>query len=301
MKTQILAVVGAVGSIIIGVTINYLIRKRKQAPILLEDPSKKYKLPLIEKETISHDTRRYRFGLPTSQHVLGLPLGQHIKLSAEINGEVVSHSYTPVSSDDDHGFVDLVIKVYFKNVHPKFPEGGKLTQYIENMKLGEEIDVFGPVGRLFYRGYGNFAIKRSRTDPTLDFHTVNKVVMIAGGSGIAPMLQLIRAIMKDPSDSTKVSLLFANQSEKDILLREELEEVLENHPNKFQRWYTVDVGSDGWKFSTGYITAEMISAHMYPPAEDTIVLVCGPPAMIKNACTPNLDKLGYDNKLRYIY
>ncbi|XP_014295033.1 NADH-cytochrome b5 reductase 2 isoform X2 [Microplitis demolitor] len=296
-----LAVVGAVSTIIIGVTIHYLIRKKKKAQILLEDPSKKYKLPLIEKEIISHDTRRFRFGLPTDQHVLGLPIGQHVKLTAVINGESVSHSYTPVSSDDDRGFVDLVIKVYFKNVHPKFPEGGKLTQYIENMKLGDEIDFHGPVGRLFYRGNGNFAIKKSRTDPTLDFHTVNKVVMIAGGSGIAPMLQLIRAITKDPSDSTKVSLLFANQTEKDILLRDELEQVLKNHPDKFTRWYTIDSSSDDWKYSTGYINAEMIKTHMYPPADDTIVLVCGPPAMINFACTPNLDKLGYDQKLRYIY
>jgi hypothetical protein len=39
--------------------------------ILLEDPQAKYSLPLIEKEEISHDTRRFRFGLPTKDHVLG--------------------------------------------------------------------------------------------------------------------------------------------------------------------------------------------------------------------------------------
>lgn len=39
--------------------------------ILLEDPQAKYALPLIEKEEISHDTRRFRFGLPSKQHVLG--------------------------------------------------------------------------------------------------------------------------------------------------------------------------------------------------------------------------------------
>lgn len=44
----------------------------KGKKVLLEDPQVKYKIPLIEKEIISHDTRRFRFALPTSEHVLGM-------------------------------------------------------------------------------------------------------------------------------------------------------------------------------------------------------------------------------------
>lgn len=88
--------------------------------------------------------------------------------------------YTPVSSDDDKGFVDLVVKVraegstvclsgplwfsegglfnywqvYFKDVHPKFPEGGKMSQYLESLKVGDHIDVRGPSGLLVYKGKG---------------------------------------------------------------------------------------------------------------------------------------------------
>lgn len=125
--------------------------------------------------------------------------------------------------------------------------------------------------------------------------------MIAGGSGITPMLQLIRAMVKDPEDDTQVSLLFANQTEKDILLRDELDEVQKNHPDQVKIWYTIDTSSEGWKYSTGYITSNMISDHMHPPSPDTIVLMCGPPPMINFACIPNLDKLGYDPKLRFSY
>lgn len=67
------------------------------------EPNEKYLLPLVEKEEISHDTRRFRFGLPSEKHVLGLPVGQHIQLSAMINEELVIRSYTPVTSDDDEG------------------------------------------------------------------------------------------------------------------------------------------------------------------------------------------------------
>lgn len=57
----------------------------------------------------------------------------------------------------------------------------------------------------------------------------------------------------------------------------------------------------GWKYSTGFISSDMIADHLYPPADDTYVLLCGPPPMINFACLPNLDKLGYSPKLRFAY
>lgn len=61
------------------------------------------------------------------------------------------------------------------------------------------------------------------------------------------MLQLIRQIARDPSDKTELALLFANQSEADILLRPELEEVAETNPSIFKLWYTVDRPTQGKK------------------------------------------------------
>ncbi|XP_011641156.1 NADH-cytochrome b5 reductase 2 isoform X2 [Pogonomyrmex barbatus] len=304
VRALIMPVLTAMGTVVvIGVVFKiYKIwsEKKKSAPILLVDPVVKYSLPLIQKDEISHDTRKFRFELPTPNHVLGLPVGQHVHLTAKIGEEVVIRSYTPVSSDDDRGYVDLVIKVYFKNTHPKFPEGGKLSQYLENMKIGDTIDFRGPSGRLVYRGNGNVSIKLLRKEPPTEYN-VKKMVMLAGGTGITPMLQLIRAIIKNPNDETQTSLLFANQTEKDILLRDELDEIAKKYPNKLKLWYTVDSSSEGWLYSTGYISANMIKEHMFPPSPDTIVLMCGPPPMINFACIPNLDKLGYNTKLRFAY
>ena len=58
-------------------------------------------------------SRRYRFSLPNPEAVLGLPIGQHISVQAEIGGKQVMRSYTPTSSDDDKGHFDLLIKVRF--------------------------------------------------------------------------------------------------------------------------------------------------------------------------------------------
>ncbi|GJQ74887.1 hypothetical protein Trydic_g21723 [Trypoxylus dichotomus] len=274
--------------------------KKSKDLVTLQDSQVKYALPLIEKEEISHDTRRFRFGLPTKDHILGLPIGQHIQLSAKINDELVIRSYTPVSSDDDRGFVDLVVKVYFKNVHPRFIDGGKMSQYLNNLKIGDTIDFRGPSGRLVYIDHGTFSIRKLRKDPPQTV-TVKKVSMIAGGTGITPMLQLVRHILKDKSDKTELSLLFANQTEKDILVRKELEECAENHPDQFKLWYTLDTPPEGWKYSSGFVNDEMLQKHLFPPSSDTIVLMCGPPPMINYACIPNLDKLGYSKDLYFAY
>lgn len=93
-------------------------QKKHSGPLkALQDPNEKYMLPLIEKEEVSHDTRKYRFGLPSNEHILGLPVGQHIHLSATINNELVIRPYTPVSSDDDKGFVDLVSGFVYAQVN----------------------------------------------------------------------------------------------------------------------------------------------------------------------------------------
>lgn len=65
------------------------------------------------------------------------------------------------------------------------------------------------------------------------------------------MLQLIRYITKDPKDDTKLSLLFANQTEKDILLRDELEQVAKEYPDQFKIWYTVDSPTEGMSVFNG--------------------------------------------------
>uniref|UniRef100_A0A8C7XL77 cytochrome-b5 reductase n=1 Tax=Oryzias sinensis TaxID=183150 RepID=A0A8C7XL77_9TELE len=256
---------------IINLIFRLLFSKRRPA-ITLEDPNIKYALRLIDKEIVSHDTRRFRFALPSLEHILGLPVGQHIYLSAKIDGKLVVRPYTPVSSDDDKGSVDLVVKVYFRGINPKFPEGGKMSQYLESLKINDTIDFRGPSGLLVYRG-----------------------------RGITPMLQIITAVMKDPQDPTVCHLLFANQTEKDILLRPELEEIQVKHPDRFRLWFTVDRAPLDWEYSQGFIDEAMVRERLPPPGEDTLILMCGPPPMIQFACNPNLDKVGHSESRRFTF
>ncbi|XP_078112275.1 NADH-cytochrome b5 reductase 2 [Sander vitreus] len=273
---------------------------QKKLPVTLQDTMVKYSLPLIDKQEISHDTKKFRFGLSSATHILGLPVGQHVYLSAKVNGSLVVRAYTPVSSDEDQGYVDLVVKVYYKNCHPSFPEGGKMSQYLDNMAIGDSIDFRGPNGLLVYQGNGQFSIRPDKkSGPKV--RKFKQVGMIAGGTGITPMLQLIRSITADPTDSTKCSLIFANQTEKDILLREELEEVKKNHPDKVKLWFTLDKPPMDWSYSSGFVTDDMIKDHLPAPSTDVLVVLCGPPPMIQKASLPNLDKLGHRTENIFAY
>ena len=257
----------------------------------------------MEKIEVSHDTRLFRFGLPEKDMRLGLPVGKHIKIwcpnpspvkEGEWNGrpdpesgkKEVERKYTPSSSDDDLGYFDLVIKVYRGGVTARFVDGGKMSQYLESLSIGDSIEVAGPYGLNEYKGKGLLSVKRKDQN-------VKNIGMLAGGTGITPMLQVITAILKDENDDTKLSLLFANQTEDDILVRDMLEEQANKHPDRFKIWYTLDRPGPNWQYSKGFITDDMIKSSLPPPGDDTVVLMCGPPPMIKFACKANLDKLGY--------
>lgn len=254
------------------------------------DPRKKVLVRLEEKIVLSHDTRVFRFSLPTKEHILGLPVGGHFFVCARIDDEPVMRAYTPISGDDEVGFFDLVIKVYFANVHPKFPAGGKMSQHLESMNIGDTIDIKGPIGHFTYFGNGRIQIHKEE-------RIVKELGFICGGTGITPAYQVMKKALKDPNDPTKFFLLYANQTPADILLREDLDGWARDFPDRVKIHYTVDrlpEGETDWPFSTGFINDEMLALRMPKPGPGAFVGMCGPPPMINFACIPNLKKIGYD-------
>eukprot|EP00188_Purpureofilum_apyrenoidigerum_P000899 Plantae.Rhodophyta-Purpureofilum_apyrenoidigerum.ctg14581.p1 GENE.Plantae.Rhodophyta-Purpureofilum_apyrenoidigerum.ctg14581~~Plantae.Rhodophyta-Purpureofilum_apyrenoidigerum.ctg14581.p1 ORF type:complete len:873 (-),score=188.10 Plantae.Rhodophyta-Purpureofilum_apyrenoidigerum.ctg14581:251-2869(-) len=255
-------------------------------PIAL-NPKKRIEFPLIEKEDINRNTRRFRFALQSKDYVLGLPVGYHMLLSAKVNDKLVMRAYTPVSSDDEVGFFDLVVKIYFANEHPKFPNGGIFSQHLDSMKIGDTVSVKGPLGHYEYHGHGKLSVHGVDK-------TATKLGFICGGTGITPAYQVIKKVLKDKTDKTELFLLFANQAPEEVLLREELDQMAKDHEN-FHLWYTVDRVAEGaeWNYSIGFVTEEMIRSKLPAPGDDTFIGMCGPPPMIQYACLPNLEKVGH--------
>jgi nitrate reductase (NAD(P)H) len=254
------------------------------------DPKKKVAVKLVSKEALSRDVRRLRFALPTKDHILGLPIGNHFFVNATINGSPCMRAYTPTSLDDDVGFLEMVIKVYFKDENPRFPEGGKMSQHFESLAIGDTIDIKGPIGHFTYLGRGKFKLHN-------ELRSCESMGVICGGTGITPAYQIIKAALKDKDDKTKFYVLYANQTPADVLLRPELDAWVKEYPDRVKVWYTVDKVPEGmeWPYSTGFINEDMVRQHMPKPGlnGEAFVGMCGPPPMIKFACIPNLEKVGY--------
>ncbi|EYE96240.1 uncharacterized protein EURHEDRAFT_411394 [Aspergillus ruber CBS 135680] len=229
---------------------------------------KDYKsLPLVRKDELAPNVYRFVFDLPKSTDVIGLPIGQHVAIKAVINGETVSRSYTPTSNNTDLGRLELVIKCY--------PDGLLTGKYLAGLQIGDTVQFRGPKG----------AMKYSRG-------LCRKIGMIAGGTGITPMYQLIRAICEDEADETEVSLVYANRAEGDILLRKELEAFAKAYPRKLRIWYMLDQPGKGWKYGSGYVTPDVMREKLPAAAPDTRVMLCGPPGMV-NAAKKGLVGLGF--------
>jgi len=286
----------------------YLFGNAKSKPAL--DPVNFTPLPLVKKENISHDVVRFTFGLPNGPTgKLGLPVGQHITLKFTetlADGSTKNHqrSYTPTTGDDTPGTVTFVIKVYKANVHPKFPEGGKMSQHLDSLQIGDTVDMRGPKGHMTYRKNGKFTVHPIlKKNPDVE-RSAKHFGMIAGGTGITPMLQIMHAVLRDePNSNVTISLLYANQAEDDILVREELEDAVKTYNGRFKLHYTLDRPPNGWKYSTGFISKEMIEEHLPSPAADgsTQILMCGPPPMVKFACLPNLEALGFKKSDHFVF
>jgi len=263
------------------------------------DPTKYIPFKLVKKEVLSHDSALFVFALQTPQTRLGLPIGQHISLQfTDGDGRSHQRSYTPTTGDETLGTVSFVIKVYRANIHPKFPRGGMLSQHIDSLKIGDTLDMKGPKGHLEYLSQGRFTVQASPRKP-IEKRTATHFGMIGGGTGITPMLQVLHGIFRNGKDNTTTaSLLYANQTEEDILVRDELENLEKQFPGRFHLHYTVDrPKEDGsWKGSTGFVSQEMIEKHVIRNGVSkgsTQILMCGPPGMLKFACQPALKELGY--------
>jgi len=253
-------------------------------PVAL-NPKKKRPFKLQAKTVLSRDSFMLDFALPSPEHVLGLPTGKHMFLSNEIDGETVMRRYTPISSNYDIGQVKFVIKVY--KPCDRFPKGGKFSQHLDGLKIGDTVDFRGPVGEFDYASNGNYTIDGEEIHST-------KFNMIAGGTGITPVMQIAAEVLRHPEDKTQISLIFACREENDLLMRSTLDQWATVFPDKFKVHYILsDNWPEGWKHSTGFVSKDLFEKELYPAGDDVHNLMCGPPIMLDRGCTPNLVALGH--------
>lgn len=112
-----------------------------------------------------------------------------------------------------------------------------------SMVVGQTLKVRGPKGAMVYT-------------PNM----VRSFGMIAGGTGITPMLQIIRAVIRGrpTGDKTQIDLIFANVNQEDILLKEDLDQ-LAKQDSGFRVHYVLNNPPEKWEGGVGFVTPEMIT------------------------------------------
>ena len=112
--------------------------------------------------------------------------------------------YTPVSSEDTKGYFDLIIKRY---------EQGRMSRHIHGLEPGDTLLVKGPFSKL-----------------KISSNMKKHLYMLAGGTGITPMYQVLLSLLSDPQDETKIDLLYSNSTPEDLILHEDLLALEAAHP-----------------------------------------------------------------------
>jgi cytochrome-b5 reductase len=220
-----------------------------------------YQLTAIERDT--HDTKTFRFSLPADATLDMLP-GDYLYVYAPINGKTVKRPYTPSSLPGTTGSFDLTVKRY---------ETGVVSKYLHDQHVGNTVLMSGP-------NPGGHWVDRM----------AKRVGFVAGGTGITPMISIIRWILTKGIDAD-LFLIFANKTEADIIFREEWNQAARDHRN-FHCYHVLEQPPAGWSEGTGRITVDVLRRHLPAPAPDTCIFLCGPPPMV-DALETTLKELGY--------
>jgi len=194
-------------------------------------------LQVTDIKKLSWDTKLFRFISAKPDKLLPTFLaGQYIGLTVEINGVRTSRPYSIVSSPNQLAYYELAIKK---------KEDGFVSPYIfENAKVGDIFEATEPLGELYYNPL---------------FHG-SDLVFIAGGVGITPFMSILRDITEKVIP-LNVWLIFGCLKEKDILFKDELEDIQTRRPN-IKIKYILSEPEPEWAGACGFITGEEILKHI---------------------------------------
>lgn len=183
------------------------------------------------------------------------------------------------------------------------------------LQIGETVDLKGPLGSFVWKGNGA-ASWRGKA------RKLKEIGLVCGGSGtsclrvgvpvlfteailgITPILQVLRSVILDTTDTTQLYLISANKTEHDILCREEIDDFLALHPSRFRVYYicsSMDTLTSSWTYGRGRLTEQTLREYLPAPPSfmeegvesGKMVLSCGPPGMI-DALKTGLARCGWN-------
>jgi len=188
--------------------------------------------------------------------------GQFLTLIVNISGKEVRRSYSLCTSP----YLDENPAVTVKRV-----DAGLMSNWLpDNLKPGSTIKVMEPMGQF-----------------TTEYSKTNKrhVVMFAGGSGITPMMSIIKSLITQEPD-TIVSLIYCNRNIDSIIFKNALDEWETKYEGRLHVIHVLDEAAMNWQGYSGLLNHDMLVKifERIPNwgIDKTTYLMCGPEGMMKN-------------------
>jgi ring-1,2-phenylacetyl-CoA epoxidase subunit PaaE len=188
--------------------------------------------------------------------------GQFLTLIVPMNGKEVRRAYSLCSSP----FVDTDLAVTVKRV-----DDGLMSNWLpDHLKTGSKVKVMEPMGQFTTE----YTRERKR-----------HLIMFAGGSGITPMMSIIKSLLTQEPDSI-VSLIYCNRDIDSIIFKDTLEEMQTNDEGRLHVIHVLDNAPMNWQGYSGLLNHEMLTK-LFERIPDwgitnTTYLMCGPEGMMKN-------------------
>ena len=202
---------------------------------------------LVELERLSPSTMRIGVDIANRPDLAFLP-GQYVNIT--VPGTEESRSYSFSNAPDDERLTFLI----------KLSPGGLMSDYLTGRAgVGDPITLTGPHGSFFLRD------------------TERPVLMLAGGTGLAPMLSMLR-LLRDQKSTRTAHLIYGVSTDDDLVALDELDALAADLPGLTVDHTVSDPASTA--VNKGRVMGLIGARHLH--AGDVAVYLCGPPAMVES-------------------
>jgi ferredoxin-NADP reductase len=227
-------------------------------------PAAPFVLELVQITQQTRDSKTLRFAVGGERKLEALP-GQFLTFSFLFDGKRATRCYSICSSAARSGYVEIA---------PKRVDNGCVSVFLnDRVSVGTTVEATGPFGQFYL-------------DPERD----RKIVLIAAGSGITPMIAMLR-YLDDLCRDTDTTLLYCVRTADDIMFRQELDE-LQGRLKNFRSRVLLSQPLPEWTGARGHISLNFISESA-PDSRGRVFFLCGPPPFME-ATKALLAELGVD-------
>lgn len=193
------------------------------------------------------DVRSFRFNKPEGLNCFA---GQYMIVALKSEGKELREPFTISSSPTERNYLEITKKL----------TGRPFSNTLASLKEGDKVSIEAPFGDFIFKG------------------EYDKIAMLAGGIGITPLRCMIRYATDEKLD-TKITLIYSNRFEDEIVFKDELEEMQKQNMN-LRVVYTVTRPGEKWNGYRGRIDKEMIQKEI-PDYMERVFYICGPSKMVE--------------------